>query len=215
MSDYKCKYYKDSANVHNKVNYCYLDKDGVAFGKYQKHPCFSTITYSAIPANAHRILIFHRKNEIPYDFDTIKRWIKEINELGFPCSVEVDKYDQNIYNFFIDLKDYKFKMHVSCTLQLIRCLFEKYICFVPEFYLKIIESNKKTDKFLALQDAHRELSEYAASSYFNSNHTITCKENGKINIGREELFENIANTKYEVYSSDYCSLSRLWRGKKD
>ncbi len=135
----------------------------------------------------------------------------QLNELEFPC--EVKKLDDKV-EFTIDLSKYKYKMHLTSTLMLVRALWESRIAYVVEYYFRIIEKDSKINKFIALQDSHKELSKHNESAYYNSNHTIT-SEYSKENIEQKRFFKRLKNTKYDVYSSEHTELSKLWGGGND
>jgi hypothetical protein len=202
-------YFKEKKSTTTSVSWGLLDKDGNEFDAHSNYPCYSPITYSAIPANCVTIECYHSASMVPYELDAIRRWVEEITLLGFPCRlVDEDKKRKGYVTICIDLKDYKKKMHVSCALQLVRCLFERGIFSVPDLYLQKIDKDPKASvdaRFLLLQDAHKEISGYA-----NSNHMCTYAGNGE-SVARKTFFERIEKHSSETYSGSYIGLSPLWR----
>lgn len=197
-------YSPDNKDLGTYVDFKLFDKNGMLISDHPDRQCFFEINYGAIPSRTHKIVIGRNINRIPYDAKIIELWIKELNELGFPCQVEVKK--KFVY-FSILLDDFTYKAHLMCTLSLIRCLFEDYICIVPERYFNILAGDKSIDKFIALQDAHRNLGD--GFNYANTNHMVTYRVNGN-NVTKEELFERIKNTGYNVFTSQRIALSALW-----
>lgn len=212
------KYYISGTKVNSYVSYKLLDGDnklavtGDNPSLYDNAACFSTVTYSLIPKTAKKIVFYRDISTIPYSYEIIERWVSELNKLGFPCSVNyLSEY--NFVFFIVELKDYIHKTHINCTLQLLRCLTETSICYVPELYFGLIEKDTTLDPFVALQDAHRMLSDFSATSYFNNNHTITHKTNG-INVSKEQLFKNIAARNTGIYETGNFHIHSLWAGQK-
>jgi len=207
MPEYK--HYKSDTKTDTYVSFKFLDDKNNVIATHGPHACFSLITYSAIPDTCKKIVFFRDISTIPYNLDIIKKWIAELNELDFPCQVECEKSNEKVINFTIDLKDFQKKIVVNCTLQLIRCLTESYICYVPDIYFNILDQNPKIDKFIALQDAHRKCPMYA-----NTNHMITCNGNGN-NITKEIFLERVQNHRIKTYDNNGygdCNISSLWRG---
>lgn len=82
----KMNYYLTDTLVSAYVNYKILDKYNNTIKDYSSSPCFSQITYGKIPSDATAIEIRHKISYVPYTVDSIKRWITDINECGFPCT---------------------------------------------------------------------------------------------------------------------------------
>lgn len=233
MADFPYKYYIKDTETTIKVNYKLLDKDGeiltyiinTATGTEKRlrdnknDSCFSSVTYNAIPQETKTIVIYHPLTKIPYDKIFIEKWVKELNDLGFPCKLTFNKQNAE---FIIDLSEYKKKLHLNCAMQLVRCVTESYICFIPELYFNSIEKLPKTEldldkKFDVLQDAHKSTKQYNESAYANTNHMITHKYNGEKNVTRDIFWARIKESKLEIYDNHginaaYGKLNALWQG---
>ena len=217
------KYYKTETPTNTNVSFRLLGESDVTLSRMRygvltpydwNYACFSPITYSAIPPETRKILIYRFLNQIPYDLVAIKRWIDDLNTLGFPCSYHISTNDKNLIHFVVDLKDYKKKILVICALMLIRCLFEQHICYIPNFYFDLLDKNPKSDKFKSLQDAHKTNADNEFN-YMNTNHTITDKSN-KFNITRETFLNRVKDSRFGVYdNNDHdCNINGLWYGEK-
>jgi len=161
-----------------------------------RHACYALLMYG-LKKEIVKVVTIQSFEKIPYDWEIIKLWINELNEFGFPCSVE-KKEDGNVY-FTVLIKDYSGKAHLLSAFSLIRCLFERYHCYVPEIYFNLIKEKKSSkDKFLALQLAHRNLSLYKESSFYNSGHTVINQAANNF-ITLKELFNNFKKYYYDIY----------------
>lgn len=200
------------------VSYRLVDDKGQTIKTYENHACFSSVTYAAIPPDARYIVVYRSLSKVPYAHPVIQHWIKEISLLGFPCSVRrTGRGKDSVIEVAIDLKDYALKMHVSATLQLIRCLWETGCALVPDIYFRMLKDRRLglDVRFDLLQDAHKEVRdkkhEEASGGYANTNHQVTYKGNGS-NVGREVLFKRLKATAHSVYSGEYSTLDSLWNG---
>lgn len=188
------KYYDNKAKLTNYVWFKLLDKNGKLIKDYPKAACFAPITSFTIPENTDTILIYHEKKAVPYDESAIKRWIADINEMGFPCSFAspCQDCDPEHHYFRVKVEDLENKAHLLSTLMLIRAIYEDSICKVVEKYFQAIDENPDIDKFDLLQTAHKDLGGYA-----HTGHMITHSYNGK-NINRETLFKRYKEFKIKV-----------------
>lgn len=203
------KYYIDKVLTDIRVSWECRDANGKVLSGGTEQQCFSLITYGKIEEHVKSIHPFKALDKIPYSKDNISRWIEELNDLGFPCEVS---FAAGIAHFTISLDQYKYKMHICCTLQLIRCLHESRICKVPELYFEIIDKDSECDRFDELQNAHKKACDVALGGYPpNMNHMITYRNNGN-NVSRETLFNRIEATGHGIYSAKRESLDALWRG---
>jgi len=203
-------YYKTEIETGNNVFFKLLDKNGINIEEMD-YVCFSPLTYGKIPENTDIILIIRKKNLIPYDYSIQKRWISELNKLGFPCYINPEN-GENI-EFLLKLKDFKYKSHLTSTLQLLRCLWETYICYIPELYFTEIKGLKLNldKKFLILQDVHKKIKKLDYSSFANTNHMVTSYRN-KFNIDRKTLFKRIKDSKFGIYGEKCISIENMWKG---
>lgn len=206
------KLFKPGTPIDSDVSFKVIDASGVVLLSKVEYPCFSPITYRAIPSDARSIIVFREAKRIPYTYAVMVRWAKEMTALGFPMAIGPRA---PVIEFTLRLDQYAFKMHVSCALQLIRCLFETGICVVPELYFR--RKVKTLDaRFVALQDAHKTLKTHGGEygMYHNVNHMVTYATNGS-NVKRKVLFDRIAATKLGVYANEYTSVEDLWNGDRE
>lgn len=189
------KYYNDNGiTIVNYVWFKLLGNKGEIKRDYPNSACFAPILHNAIDNDAGGVQVYHERTAVPYPIPAIERWINDINELGFPCSFQTPCQDCNPdkYSFNVKFSDYEYKAHLASTLMLIRALYERGICRVPEIYFNMLDENPKADKFEVLQNAHKELTNHFDShdyyAYPNTNHMITNAGNGK-NITKKALFD--------------------------
>jgi hypothetical protein len=228
-SEVPIKYYKKNTPVTTHVNYYLVDENDNLVGvKYENADCFSKITYNNIPVLAKKIIITHPFNKIPYDKKFIKKWIKEINLLGFPCILaapNIKSPDGDNNKIIIELDKYKKKLHINVTLQLIRYLTESYICYYPDLYFQGIEAAEKLilktglkklsleERFAILQEIHKiVVSDEKEYRQANINHTITHSGNFVKPLPRADFFNRIDKLGRNVYDNyDYgYGVNALW-----
>lgn len=78
------RYYKDIPTT-SYVWFKLLDGLGKEVENFPDSACYSVIAHG-FDKRAKQIHIYHEKAKIPYSIDCIKRWINDLNEMGFPCS---------------------------------------------------------------------------------------------------------------------------------
>lgn len=191
------KYYKKGVSPGVNVNYDLFDKDGTIIENHREAACFHSIIYGAIPKNTKKIVVWHSLGQTPYDQTTIKKFIEELNFLKFPCSLEFKGANLQIT---LNLDDYKYKLHICSTLTIIRCLYEKYICYMPDHYFQLVEKDKDGDRFQYLQEAHKLLKKYEETCYYNSNHMWCPVEYcGEKNISQKVFWDRMEKSGLGVY----------------
>lgn len=79
-------YYIDDVSTSTFVHYKLLAEGGKILRDYTAESCFSALTYAVIPTDTAVVHIYHPKSMLPYKVPEIKRWIKEISEMGFTAS---------------------------------------------------------------------------------------------------------------------------------
>jgi len=84
------KYYKAEAPINHNIWFNLVDADGKIIQSYPNEACFASITHGFDDA-ADLIQIYQEKRLIPYSSADIKRWIDDINEMGFPCFYEEEE----------------------------------------------------------------------------------------------------------------------------
>lgn len=215
------KLYNPSVQTTNSVSFEVRDEKGelVALSQYKlpaqtrNTACFSALTYETIPKAAATVIVIHPRDRIPYDKATIQRWIEVISDLGFPCSVAPGTASGNA-RFTIDLKQYRWKMHLTCVLMLIRVLYETGLAAIPGIFFELLDADPRADLFDLMQTAHKVREGYTHSTYGNTNHCVTYDSNGS-NVTRDELFARIEATDKPLYGSSYACCDDLWNGDLD
>jgi hypothetical protein len=200
-------FYKTSVSTHATSSWRFLDKKGKVTKEVKDYACFSPLTYDSIPIDVEKIVVFKELSGIPYDKNVIINWTKELTKLGFPCSINFTNTDAE---FTLDLKDFRYKMQVSCALQLVRALYERGVAYAPEFYFSNIKENDDLEKrFSELQLAHGKASQ---QPYCNTNHMITYAYNFTKPIKQKVFLKRLEETKTGVYGTQ-TGLDILWRNK--
>ena len=82
------KYYMDIPTT-TYVWFKLLDKNGKLVEDFPNHPCYSGIIHG-FSKKARRIQVYHEKAKVPYNTACIRRWITDLNEMGFPCTFSED-----------------------------------------------------------------------------------------------------------------------------
>ena len=83
------KYYIDIPTT-NYVYFKLLDKSDKVIENCPNYPCYGSIAHG-FNTKATKIHVYHEKTKVPYNTDCIKRWIADLNEMGFPCSFIEDE----------------------------------------------------------------------------------------------------------------------------
>jgi hypothetical protein len=78
------KYYKDIPTT-TYVWFKLLDKAGKLLEDFPDHPCYGSIAHG-FDKKTRQIHVYHDKDKVPYDVACVKRWIADLNEMGFPCT---------------------------------------------------------------------------------------------------------------------------------
>lgn len=199
------------------ISYREVMPDGRFVHVNEHVPCFYSMFQGGIQEGAVRFEFPHPRINIPYSNESIVRWIANLNEMGFPCSVEIGE----TCIFKLELKDYKWKLHVMSTLMLLRLLTESGLVKMPELFFQKLDEDPTQDKFKLLQWVHKG----AGLKYINRNHMVTHNgasrydNSGAPNpdVTREELEENFEASGLGVYHSgrgdrDYRAVNDAWWG---
>lgn len=211
--------YKDDTSTTKNVSWEYLDARGNNVGGNSGYQCFSPITYGSIPTEVTDIVIKHPWKAIPYSREVAERWISEIRELGFPCSLRprASLIDVNM-RVQVSLSHYEKKAHLVHALQLIRCLNETGICYVPDIYFGLLAKAPAAsveDRFVMLQKANTTV---LSHSYVNGNHMIN-GGNGYTPISLKTYLDRIAKCRktlrgaYDNPYGTHSSYYSYWRSE--
>ena len=208
------KYFKEKKSTYGVYFELHAEQE---VKKNSNTGCFSELTYSPIDAKWKSVLIKEPINIIPYEPREIKRWLRDLNELGFPCHFEgIDEH----LKIRLVLKEFKSKPHLSSTLMLIRLLWEMGMNKIPDIYFQVMDANPNANKFIQLQKAHKHPSlmettrnyghGYTPPPYptFNTNHTVTSHRQLQ-NISRAELFKRLKAGK-SVWAIHEESIEKTW-----
>lgn len=207
-------------NTNTFVKYKILTNDDLIVSNYSGGcACYSAVTYSKILSNWDRVETWFNLKKLPYSKETIINWTAELNQLGFPCYLDFnDKNEPDSANFTVKFADFTNKLHFNSTLQLIRCIWEAGICYVPDIYFQKLKESKNPpsieEKFILLQESHRFISEVRdIVGYANTNHMITYgyyNRNKFISLKEYKSRLNTDYKKYSIYTDKVGSVSCLW-----
>lgn len=195
------KYFINNKLFIQYVSFSLLKNDGSVLSDHPDSACFAIISTRTIHKDTAKIFIYHPKEYMGYGTESIERWIKDINEFGFPCSY-IGSNNIN-HNFQINLSDFKYKCHLLTTLMLLRVLWEPIANKIPEIYFQMIDKNPNGDKFDYIQTAHKSLpTGYdSKTGHYHptpTGHMATYSGNGK-NVSKETLFKRYEESKIEVF----------------
>jgi len=216
--NYKSKYH-NGKNTTTFVKYKVVSKNNTVIFDHSLgigRACYSNVTYSKIPDTWEKLETWFNLSKLPYSKTKIIKWAKELNELGFPCYLDFDNRNgPGTANFTVKFSDFKRKLHLNSTLQLIRALWESGINHVPDIYFQLLNKFKNSDlndRFLFLQHSHNILHHTTdTTGYYNCNHTITYFHNGVKGqaISLEEYSERL---KKSIGMDIGCgSVNDLWK----
>lgn len=153
------------------------------------YACFANITYYPISEEVKSILYKQPIEHFAYGEDEIRRWIADINELGFPCTLlEIDK----LVKIRLNLSDFETKEQLISTLYLIRVLHEEGSNVIPGKYFAAMDANPEADKFIELQKAHK-----SARDSWGGHTGITAGSTP--NLSKAEVFANFKRLGKPVY----------------
>ena len=194
----KRKYSKPSFNmnsyykIHNNNNV--MD--------YNNQPCFSGFSQSN-SYTASKIEVFCPVHDTSYKVDDIKRWIADLNEMGFECTYDGIKNSMYCFTIPIEKSLHKKKGYSVSVMMLIRYLYHMGINHIIDYYFQLVDEIDGVDKFKALQAAHQLWpdGEYGG----NTNHMTSFVGISK-SITRDELFKKISN------EPDWtrCNITGVW-----
>lgn len=205
------KYYR-KCPLHGCSRYKELDNNKQVVEDHSGNlSCFSNITYKPLNHDTHYILVWEFARNIPYDDACIRDWIRDLNEMGFKCTVE--KVDDN-YNFYVPVRnedgEFITKLEMNSCLFLIRYLYHAdTISTFPNFYFEIMDELPQADKFEVMQMAHA----YNDDPYFNTNHSLRDSVLRKT-ISKERFWNKlIVNVSKKVNETGQISMTGTWTGE--
>lgn len=97
-------YFDEKKQTTSMVSYKLLGADGKVVLEHNRMGCFSAITYKAIPEGTEIVRVKHEKSMVPYSIASMKRWIADINEMGFPAYLleDVGPNDEERRQIFVN-----------------------------------------------------------------------------------------------------------------
>lgn len=217
--NYKSKFHNGNT-TNTYVNFKVFNSRGGIEIETEPYPtaCYSSITYSNKINNWSKMETWFSLKKLPYTKTKIIEWTEEINNLGFPCYLDFEnKNSPKTANFTVKFSDFTKKLHLNCTLQLIRCLWESGINHVPDIYFQLLEKYENppdlNERFVLLQHSHNIIN-YTKdiTGYHNINHMITYYNNGIKNgfINLEE-YKNRLKESVGIDKVVYGGVHKLWR----
>lgn len=211
----KTKYWKAPKQPTVSVNFRLEHNEGEPVPR-NGAACYSELMNRAISKSVKSVVLVESLSHLAYEEPEIKRWIADLNSLGFPCHI-VSIEDQ--LQIRLILKEFKSKTHLGSTLMLLRLLWEKGMNKIPDLYFQAMDANPKADKLVQIQKAHKHpqflKTEYKGTPYqyiypaYNAGHTVTSYKSLK-NIRRSELFKRLAKGE-DVYDGHSCPVATTWR----
>lgn len=200
-------YFKPPKSPNTYVNFILQEENSSVTHTHQ--PCYSIITYGKLDPKVQSIILYQPFNQVSYDKESVKRWLADINEVGFPCYLEAMSEKDGI-KIRLNLTEFISKPHLISTLMLARALWENRINEIPERYFQAMDENPEADKLLEIQKAHKFKIEPYGYNSFNINHTVTNHSNR--DVDSKLLFKRFREGR-GVYESGLGGVSRLWDGK--
>lgn len=85
----KKKYHNSDRAQSAYVWFKLLDADGKIIRDYGMQGCFGSITYQ-MDTKTQTIQVYRAENLMPYKYAEVKRWIDDLNDIGFPCDMSYD-----------------------------------------------------------------------------------------------------------------------------
>lgn len=127
---------------------------------YTNTACYSDVFTYGLKPNTTKLFLYQKTLNLSED--DCKKWVDELNLLGFPCEFFgkeipeeykfISKYLNNgDYIFYINCCKYRYKNHLASTLTMLRYLFEYPYEKIVEKYLLLRTEYPKKNKFKLLQ----------------------------------------------------------------
>lgn len=166
-----------------------------------KQACYSAL-FHGVDKKWKAILLKENMDRVGYDEPEIKRWVDDLNEMGFPCHLE--GVDETVRIRLI-LDEFKSKVHLCSTLSLLRLLWESGLDKIPAAYFEVLDADPNADKIDVLQTTHKKLGA-------GSGHAVTGKYNGTPNVDRKLLLERLSQgVGIHATIEKYGFVNEAWR----
>lgn len=168
--------------------------------EHARQACYASI-FRQVPEWVKSILLKENMSRVGYDEPEIKRWIDDLNEMGFPCHLE--GVDETV-RIRLVMDEFKSKVHLCSTLSLMRLLWEGYYSKIPEIYFTALDENPEADKIEVLQVAHKK-------GGAGQGHCVTGTFNGTPNVERKLLLERLSEGMgIHAVKNDYSMVNKAW-----
>lgn len=194
-----------------RVSYYTINSFGRILQDYHRDHCFSAMSYDPIDKDADRLIVYHATLDCIYTEEEVKRWVEDVSEMGFSIEYLGIDFHHSLpsYRFLLNFSDYRYKVHLTSALILLRYLFEDYIEVMPKHYFGLVEAAPELDKFKLMQMVHIYL---INEPYANTNHTL--RRGAAFHLkSKESVWKRIEEegtlTK-DYMDSNRCSVSRCW-----
>lgn len=196
-------YYKQGVVLPGNVSHKCLDSVGRTIANYPGCVCFGNLTRQ-LPLDTKKIVVWESKSRIPYSDEAIKRWIDDLNQIGFPCHLVIKPLEIEVE---VKIEEYEYKAQLFSALTLIRALYEFRSSNVPNLYFNLIDKDSTIDKFDAIQTA------YKANPTSSPEYSITYAGNG-YNITKQTFLDKCATHGLKVMGEGPAYINAKWNGVK-
>lgn len=197
------KYCNEKCLTYPQISFKLIDSKNVVLNDYPGHGCCASV-FNSISKKTHQLVVYQDKTFIPYGDESIIRWVTDINEMGFPCSlVNGEKKITVTFN----ISDYQYKAHLFSGFTLLRTLWDQQgLCQVIESYFQAMDKEPGADKFDVMQTAHK------LNKCASSHRSITYNGNGH-NVTREDFVNKCVQQGLETLQVGNPFLNLKWHGK--
>lgn len=180
-----------------------------ALDEHIKTYCYASIFNGSVPTDCTVIEVFHAPTDIPYSIEDINRWVRILNDLGFPCIVT---HDKDYVTFLVETRHYKHKLHILSTLMLIRTLIEDCLTPLPEFFFQAEDADPTIDRFKLMIDVHEKDYPYARDI-----HMVTYNGCERRVGSFDELMHQFESSKMGLHHQGrgpkgHCAVNSAWWG---
>lgn len=166
-----------------------------------RRACYADM-FNKVDKKWESVLLRENMDRVGYDEPEIKRWVDDLNEMGFPCQLE--GVDETV-RIRLTFGEFKSKAHLCSTLSLLRLLWENGLDKIPEAYFGMVDADPNIDKIDALQTAHKNLNA-------GMGHAVTGPYNGKANVEKKLLLERLSQgIGIHAMREGYRLVNETWR----
>lgn len=195
--------YKYLKQRSNDVSVTYILESAEKKAETSRAACYASL-FRQVPEWVESILLKEKMDRVDFDESEIKRWVDDLNEMGFPCHLE--GVDETV-RIRLVMSEYKTKVQLASALSLLRLLWESGHTHVLEWYFVKLDEDPAADKIDVIQAAHKQTQQYTG-------HVITGINNGAANVDRKLLLERLSEglgVHDRRKDDDYGFLDAAWR----